>query len=73
MIGGIADQVSERFRESVENAFVEIGGLPGDFEADILVARFGDVANDAREAAEKLIDRNHADLHHRFLQLAEDA
>ena len=39
VIGGVADKVSERFGKSVENAFVEIGVLPGDFEADFLVAR----------------------------------
>ena len=46
---------------------------PADFDADILVAQLGDVAHDARKAAEKLLDGHHADLHHRFLQFPEHA
>ena len=66
-------KMRERLGECVENAFVEIGVLPGDFQGDFLVAQLGHIANDAREAAEKLLDGHHADLHHRFLQFAENA
>ena len=52
VVGGIADQMRERLGERVQNAFVEIGVLPGNFQGDILVAQLGHVANHAREAAE---------------------
>src|SRR5262249_10144519 len=64
VIDGIADHVHERLGEGVEDAFVEIGVLAGQFESDVLAALFGYVADDAGKATEKLLDRDHADLQH---------
>jgi len=61
VIDGVADKVRERFREGIEDAFVEIGVLAGHFEGDVLAAKLGDVADDAPEAAEELLDGNHAE------------
>src|SRR5205807_4516818 len=54
VIHRVADKMHERLGESVENALVEVGRLTGDFQRDIFSALLGDVANDARKAAEKL-------------------
>ncbi len=52
VVGRIADQMRERLGECVQNAFIEIGVLPGNFQGDILVAQLGHIPNDPREAAE---------------------
>ena len=72
VIDGVADEVRERLGERVEDAFVEIGVFAGDFEGDVFAAEFGDVANDAREAAEKLLDGHHADFEDALVQFVED-
>ena len=68
VVGGVANQMNERLGKRIENAFIQIGGLAGDFDGDVFAALLGDIANDARKAAEKLLDGNHANLHHGFLQ-----
>ena len=73
VVGGVADQVRHGIGESIEDAFIEVGRLPGEFERDVFVAQPRDVADDPRKAAEKLLDGNHANLHHGLLQLAEHA
>src|SRR5580658_3692503 len=73
MVGGVADQVRHGVGEGVENTFVEISGLPRHFKRDFLVAHTRHVADNSRETAEKLLDGNHANFHHRFLQLSEHA
>jgi hypothetical protein len=47
--------------------------LPADGEGDIFSAGAADVAHHPRKSAEQLLDRHHADLHDRTLQLAEHA
>jgi hypothetical protein len=61
------------FGESVENTFIEIGILPGELKGDIFSALFGDVADDARKAAEKLFHWHHSNLQHTLVKLIEDA
>ena len=73
VVGGVANHVGERLAERVENAFVEIGVLSGDFDADVFVAQLGDIANDAWKAPEELLDGHHPNFHHGFLELAEHA
>ena len=73
MVDGVADEVRERFAESVENALVEIGVFAGNFQRDVLAAQLGDVANNARKAAEELLDGNHADFQNAFVQFIENA
>jgi len=38
------------------DALVQICVLPGHFDGDFLLAQFGDVADDARQAPEELFD-----------------
>ena len=46
-------------------------GLAGNFDGDVFTALLGDVAT-AGKPAEELLDGNHANLHDRFLKIAED-
>ncbi len=73
VIGGVADQVSERLGEGVEYGFIEVGVFAGDFQGDVFAAELGDVANYARKAAEKLLDGNHANLEDAFVKFVENA
>src|SRR5215469_17927 len=73
VVNGIANEVSERFSESVEDAFVEVGVFAGNVEDDFALAGLSDVTHEAREATKELLDGNHANLHHRTLKLFEDA
>ena len=71
MADGVAHQVRERLGNGIQNAFVEIGFLPADDQFDFASALPRDVPHHAREAAEQLIDRHHANLHHRALQVVQ--
>ncbi len=73
VIDGVAHDVHQRLGERVENALVEIGVLAGEVESDVFAALLGDVANEARETAEQLLDGHHANLEHAFVQLIENA
>ena len=73
MIDGVSNEVSERLGERIENALIKIGVLTGDFEGNILAAEFGDVANDPREAAEQLLDGNHANFKNALVKFVENA
>ena len=69
----VAHEVRQRFGDGVENAFVEIGIFSADDEIDLTIALLGHVAHHARKAAEQLLDWDHADLHHRTLQIVQHA
>src|SRR5712664_1869742 len=73
MIHGIAHDMHERLGQSIEDAFVEVRVLTGNFQSHVFAALFGDVANDARKTAEELFDGHHANLQNAFVQFAEDA
>src|SRR5690348_4306852 len=73
VVDGITNDVRQGFRESVENALVEIGVLTGDLEGHVLAALLGDVPDDAWKTAEELADRHHANLQHGLVQFVEDA
>ena len=53
--------------------FVEIGVLPADVQFDFAPALPRHISHHAREAAEQLVDRNHANLHDRALQIVQHA
>ena len=61
----------QRFGDGVKNAFVEVGLLTRKFEIHFAAALPRHIAHDAREAAEQLVDRHHANLHDRALQIVE--
>ena len=73
VVDGVAHDVHQRLCERVENALVEVGILAGKIESDVFAALFGDITNEARKAAEKLLDRHHANLEHALVQLIENA
>ena len=73
VVHGVADEVRQRLAERIQDALVEIGGLPGQLQSNIFAAEFGDVAHDARKPPEKLLDRHHADLHHRLLEVVQNS
>ena len=73
VIDGVAHKMHQRLAEGVENTFVEIGMLAGDVQSHVLAALLGDVADDARKAAEELLDRHHANFEDAFVQFIENA
>src|SRR5580704_12788570 len=73
VVDGVAHEMHQRLSERIENAFVEISVLTGDVEGHILAALFGDIADDAREAAEKLLDGHHANFKDAFVKFIEHA
>ncbi len=71
MIDCIADQVSHWFSQHIENALIQVSVLAAHDEFDFFAAGLCDVAHHAWEAAEKLLHRDHADLHYRLLQIVQ--
>ena len=73
VIDGVAHEVHERFGERIQNALVEIGVLSGDLQSHVFAALFGHVANDARKAAEELLDGHHANFQNALVKFIEHA
>ncbi len=69
----VSNQMRHRFGDGVEQALVQGGVLAIQYEFDLLAALLGDVPNHAGKSAEQLLDRHHANLHHRPLQIAQHA
>src|SRR5438445_1849863 len=72
MVDGVADKMHERFGESVKNALIEVGVLASKFQGHILATLLGNVANDARETPEELLDRHHADFQNALMKLIKN-
>ena len=68
----ISYHVSQRLGDGVENPFVQICILPSHHQFDVSAALPRHIARHAREATEQLLNWNHADFHHRALQVVED-
>ena len=64
---GIANNVSQRFGNCIQQALVHVGVLTANYDFHLLRAAFSRVVDDARETPKQLLDRNHADLHYRAL------
>ena len=64
----VADEVDERVAERVDDGAVELGVLADELELDLLAERARQVADQAREAQEDGLDRDHPDLHDHLLQ-----
>src|SRR5579871_3110724 len=73
MVHGVANDVCQRLRKSIQNSFIEIGILTCNFKRDILSAVLGDIANYTREAAEELFHGNHANFEYGFVKLIKNA
>ena len=73
VVDGVAHEMHQRLAERIENAFVEISVLAGNVQGHVLAALLGDVANDARKAAEKLLDGHHANFQDAFVKFIENA
>ena len=63
MANRISHQVGQRLGDRIQNAFVEIGLPTLDDQLHFFPALAADVPHDAREPAEQMIDRHHANLH----------
>ena len=64
----VADEVDERVAERVDHGAVELGLLADELELDLLAELRRQVADEAREAQEDGLDRDHPDLHDHLLQ-----
>ena len=73
MVNGVADEMHERFGKSIKNALIEIGVLARKTQSHILATLLGNVADDARETPEELLDGNHADFQNALVKLIKDA
>jgi hypothetical protein len=71
VVYGVAHEMHKRLVERVEDALVEIGVFTRNVQGHVLAALFGDVAHDARKAAEELLDRNHADFQDALVQFIQ--
>ncbi len=71
----VADRVPHHMRQGlgdgVENALIEVGFLPTEFQIHFAAALPRHIADDAREAPKQLVHRHHANLHHRALQIVQ--
>ncbi len=70
VIDRIADQVHQRIGDAFDQALVQFGALAERAQAHLLAEPGGQVADQAREAAEHRVHRQHAHADHRFLQIA---
>ena len=70
MIQTVADQVSQRVGDTLDQALVQFGRLAGGFQFNMLAQLAGQVAHHTGETGEHEGNRHHADGHDRFLQIA---
>src|SRR6202162_3418366 len=63
--------MSERLGDGVENSFIEMSLQPAKFEIHFASALRGYIAHHAGKAPKKLVDRDHANLHDRALQIVQ--
>ena len=73
MVEGVAHGMHEGIEEVLDDRLVQLGLLALDDEVDLLVEGLGEVAHEAREAAEDLADGHHADAHDAFLEITRYA
>ncbi len=73
MTDRIANQMGQGLGDDIQKALVQVGVLAAYDQFHVLAALLGNVAHHPGKAAEKLLDRNHADLHHRALQITQHA
>jgi hypothetical protein len=70
MVEAVAYQMRQRVDDAFDQALVQFGLLAEGVQADLLAQLGAHVADHAREAAEHVVHRHHADGHHRLLQVA---
>ena len=71
MTDRIANNMRQRFGDRVQQALIEISLLASYGQSHLLSAALGRIVDYARKAPEQLFDWNHADLHHRTLQIIQ--
>ena len=72
VVHAVADHVHERLADLVDDGLVDAGLLALQDQLDVLPLLPGEVAHQPRKALEDMADGQHADVHHRFLQLGGD-
>ena len=70
VVTAVANQVRQRVGDLLDHALVEFGRLSHRHQFDLLAQLGGQVAQHARETVEDHRHRDHADRHHRFLQVS---
>ncbi len=69
VVDRVAHQVHQRIGQGFDQVLVEIGFFTDELKVDLFLQAASQVADQAREATEDLLDRLHAGLHHRTLQI----
>ncbi|KAF1066244.1 MAG: hypothetical protein GAK45_01978 [Pseudomonas citronellolis] len=72
MVDSVAHQVHQRIGQGLDQVLVEVGFLAHQLEVDFLLQVARQVADQSREAPEDFLDRLHAGLHDRHLQIGGD-
>ncbi|MCY1498798.1 hypothetical protein D9M68_327950 [compost metagenome] len=72
VVDGVAHQVHQRVGQGLDQVLVQVSVLAHQLEVDFFLQVARQVADQAREAAEDLLDRLHAGFHHRGLQVGGD-
>ena len=70
VIQAVADQVSQRVGDTLDQALVQFRRLAGGFQFNLFAQLAGQVAHHTGETGEHEGNRHHADGHDRFLQIA---
>ena len=69
VVEAVAHQVGERVDDPFGEALVQLRGFALGDQLYVFVELAGQVADQAREAAEHIVHRHHAHGHHRFLEI----
>ncbi|MNZ80961.1 hypothetical protein D3C78_996160 [compost metagenome] len=70
VVDAVAHDVGERVAEFLDDALVQLGVFAVQLQLDLLAETRRGVVHQPRKTAEDEADRQHADRHHRFLQIA---
>ena len=72
MVARVADHVDQRIADFLDDIAVELDILALDFELDVLARLGGNIAHQPRHLLEGRLERDHAQTHRGFLQIAHD-
>ncbi len=69
MVGGVPEEVLQGVADLVNNGPVQLGLFTGHDQVHGLVQLPGQVTNHTREFVDRRLDRNHSNLHYRFVKV----
>ena len=70
MIRGVSHEVRQWITDGLDHGLIQFGFLAGQNQMNLLAGFAGEIADQARESAKGIPDRNHTNAHHTFLNLA---